>query len=154
MFEAGLPWKVSRLALDQAYDIPGYESDNEGRRCLRQWSQIQPDRIYLTEHFDQQLAAPDFGLFSCDLRTGTVDTVATISAIVLALSPDERQMAITPNDESCCGAITAPNRSRAIVPVWAMTPGSAIVAAMYATPPNTCSAPTTAPIRSMLSTPF
>ena len=35
-----------------------------------------------------------------------------------------------------------------------MTPGSPIVAAMYATPPITRSAPTTAPIRSMLSTPF
>jgi hypothetical protein len=53
-----------------------------------------------------------------------------------------------------CEAITGPKRRRAIVPVCAMTPGSAIVAAMYAAPPITPAAPTTAPIRSMLSTPF
>ena len=48
----------------------------------------------------------------------------------------------------------APTRSRAIVPVCAMTPGSPIVAAMYATPPSTCAAPSTRRSAPALPTPF
>ena len=41
-----------------------------------------------------------------------------------------------------------------MVPVWRITPGAAIMAAMWATPPITCWRPSTRERTSTLSTPF
>ena len=75
---------------------------------------------------------------------------AASSASMPALVQAARKACAT----SPCSRSTGPKRRRAICPVCRITPGSAIVAAMYAAPPMTCAAPTIEPTRSMLSTPF
>src|SRR6266851_2553638 len=91
---------------------------------------------------------------SATSRTNFSHSTRTMSSTSSASIFASRQAVRNDSAALLCAGRTGPKRSRAICPVWTITPGSAMRPAIYAAPPMTRSRPRTAPTRSIDSTPF
>ncbi len=72
----------------------------------------------------------------------------------VASNPAALHCARNASPRALCPPPRSPNTSRMKLPVWRMTPGSAIVALICATPPMTAFSPRIGTSRSGASTPF
>ena len=106
---ADIEAKGSRRALEQRFDVHGLFADHAESRRLLRWSLVDPAWIFFTRFEAGQLVSKHEGLFRCNLISGVVKTVDASIDQVLGLSDDERWVAHTPDDESCCGGINETN---------------------------------------------
>ena len=96
-------------SLAQDYSVAGYYADHGESRHLIQASKADPEWVFFARFEEQQLASGFHGLWRLNLRSGAVQAVDASLDRVLAVSEDERWIAHTPNDESCCGGINQTN---------------------------------------------
>jgi hypothetical protein len=109
VFVADLDGRNETMVLDERYAVPSMFADADETRHLLAWSRVNSDRLYLERLRIGQVTLEQVGPYAYDLRTRSMDTTRAFPAGILALSPDERLLAHTPNDESCCGGINATN---------------------------------------------
>jgi WD40 repeat protein len=95
----------------QTYRVDELGSDNEEEKRLLTWSKIKPSTLYQTTHFDHQLYSGFNGIDAINFISGNKETVSDAIEESLAFSPDEKKIAYTPNDETCCAGSNYTNNA-------------------------------------------
>ncbi len=99
----------------QTYRVDHLGSDNREDKQLVAWSAIMPSTLYLTTKVERQLYSGHTGIYVVDFASGTETILNGEIEEFLAMSSDERKIAYTPNDKTCCGGSNYTNNT---VIIW------------------------------------
>ncbi len=108
---ASLDGHNTRTVLSEKMTSSGFLADHAESRQLLCWSRLNPDRLFLTTHFESQLNSGSRGLYSLDIKTNKIKLINASVEEMLDFSPDERLIALTPVDETCCGGSNYTNNT-------------------------------------------
>lgn len=100
---ASLNGQNIRTALSEQIISDGFFADHAESRHLLYWSRLNPERIFLTTHFEGQLVSGSRGLYSLNIINRRVKLINDEEREVLGFSHNERLAAWAPVDGTCCG---------------------------------------------------
>lgn len=99
----------------QKYRVDHVGADNKEDKQLIAWSAVMPSTLYLTTKFESQLYGGRMGMYAVDFASGTETILNEEIEEFLTMSSDERKIAYTPNDKTCC---TGSNYTNNTVIIW------------------------------------
>lgn len=95
----------------QSYRIDLDHSDHREKKKLLTWSRVNPATLYMTTYFEEQLYKGYRGIKAINFISGKEENIGDDVEEFLAISPDEKKVAYTPNDETCCAGTNYTNNA-------------------------------------------
>jgi hypothetical protein len=89
--------------LKEQISSSGFNADHAESRKLLHWSIVNPEQIFMTTYFESQLYSGTKDLYVLNIKNSDVTKIINGEMEFLGFSNNERMIAWTPNDETCCG---------------------------------------------------
>lgn len=94
----------------QTYRVDNLGADHREEKKLLAWSKVNPSILYLTTKFERQLYSGYQGIKAIDFSSGEEENLGEVEEF-LAFTNDEKKVAYTPNDITCCGGSNYTNNT-------------------------------------------
>lgn len=100
---SSLNGKNKKTVLKEQISSSGFNADYAESRKLLHWSIVNPEQIFMTTYFESQLYSGTKDLYVLNIKNSDVTKIINGEMEFLGFSNNERMIAWTPNDETCCG---------------------------------------------------